>query len=58
MVRSEPQPGNLSSGLINLLYHDDVRDGLRLLMHKAAEVADRRHINLRFLRWNRQRRGR
>jgi hypothetical protein len=57
MVRSEPQPGNLSSGLINLLYHDNVRDGIRLLMHKAAEVADRRHINLRFLRWDRQRRS-
>jgi hypothetical protein len=57
MVRSEPQPGNLSSGLINLLYHDNVRDGIRLLMHKAAELAERRHINLRFLRWDRQRRS-
>ena len=58
MVRSEPQPNAFSSGLINLLYHDDGRDGIRLLMHKAAELAERRHINLRFLRWDRQRRSR
>ncbi len=57
MVRSEPQPGTVSSGLINLIFHDDGRDGLRLLMHKAAEVAERRHIDLRFLRWGRQRRS-
>ena len=56
MVRSAPQPDGLSGGMINLIFHDDSRDGIRLLMHKAAEVADRRHINLRFLRWNRQRR--
>jgi hypothetical protein len=24
-------------------------------MHKTAEIAERRHINLRFLRWSRQR---
>jgi hypothetical protein len=55
LVRSEPQPDNLSRGLINLLLYDDSRDGLRLLVHKAAEIAERNHINLRFLRWSRQR---
>jgi hypothetical protein len=28
-----------------------------LLMHKAADLAGRRDIDLRFLRWGRQRRG-
>jgi len=55
MVRSEPQPDNLSRGLIHLLLYDESRDGIRLLLHKAAEIAARRHINLRFLRWSRQR---
>ena len=55
LVRSEPQPDNLSRGLIHLLLYDDSRDGIRLLMHKAAEIAERHHINLRFLRWSRQR---
>ena len=55
LVRSEPQPDNLSRSLINLLLYDDSRDGIRLLVHKAAEIAERHHINLRFLRWSRQR---
>jgi hypothetical protein len=55
LVRSEPQPDNLSRGLIHFLLYDDSRDGIRLLMHKTAEIAERRHINLRFLRWSRQR---
>lgn len=50
LVRSEFQPDNLSRGLINLLLYDDSRDGLRFLRHKAADIADRHHINLRFLR--------
>ena len=55
LVRSEPQPNNLSRGLINLLLYDDGREGLRFLQHKAADIADRHHIDLRFLRRSRQR---
>ena len=55
LVRSGPQPDNLSRALINLLLYDDSRDGLRFLQHKAADIAERNHINLRFLRWSRQR---
>jgi hypothetical protein len=32
-----------------LSLYDESRDGARLLMHKAAEIAERRHINLRAL---------
>jgi hypothetical protein len=55
LVRSEPQPDNLSRGLINLLLYDESRDGLRFLQHKAEDIAARHHIDLRFLRWSRQR---